>query len=116
MCNQTIGFDNIEWVIILHNCEAKYAKFVKEYAKGHSNVKIHELNDNSISISSPRNYSLQFVTCNYVGFLDGDDWYTPNVLEEALKDAEADQPDVLAFRMEYGLEDSSCTPIDERNL
>lgn len=116
MCNQTIGFDNIEWVIILHNCEAKYANFVKQYARGHKNVKIRELNDKSISISAPRNYSLKFVTSDYVGFLDGDDWYTPTVLEKALKVAEEEKPDVLAFRMEYSLEDSTCVPMDERNL
>ncbi|MDO4489219.1 MAG: glycosyltransferase family A protein [Eubacteriales bacterium] len=55
---QTIGFENIEWVIVLHNCGEKNIADVKELLKDHDNVFLKELNNDAHSASSPRNYGL----------------------------------------------------------
>ena len=43
MKNQTIGFENIEWVIALHNSEEEYVAAARELVAGLPNVKISEL-------------------------------------------------------------------------
>lgn len=73
MRRQTIGFENVQWVIVAHNCQPHCLPLLTEMFAGDGNVVIRELNDGRHSPAPPRNYGLQFVTGPYVGFLDGDD-------------------------------------------
>ena len=78
---QTIGFENIESIIVVHNCEPKYMPLLTEMFKDGGNVIVKELNDGIRSPAMPRNHGMQFVTTPYLGFLDGDDSYTADCLE-----------------------------------
>lgn len=113
MRNQTIGFANVEWIIILHNCEPQYAPQVTEMFKNDKNVVVKELNNEARTPSSPRNYGLQFATAPIVGYLDGDDSFTPDCLEEAVRAMVETESQVVCFRREYELEDSSLLPVTE---
>ena len=42
---QTIGFENVEWIIVVHNCKPHYLPMLTEMFKDDKNVIIKELND-----------------------------------------------------------------------
>lgn len=113
MRNQTIGFINVEWIIILHNCEPQYAPQVTEMFKDDGNVVVKVLNNEARTPSSPRNYGLQFATAPIVGYLDGDDSYAPDCLEKAVQAMTETESQVVSFRREYELEDNSLLPVTE---
>lgn len=114
MRSQTIGFENIEWIIVVHNCEPHYLPLLTEMFKNDHNVIIKELNDGLHTPASPRNHGMQFVTTPYLGFLDGDDSYTPDCLEVARREMIETQAQVVTFRREYELETESLHPHTEK--
>ena len=111
---QTIGFENIEWIIVLHNCKALYMPLMTDLFKNDKNVIIKELNDGIYSPAMPRNHGLPFVTAPYLGFLDGDDSYTPDCLEVVCREMAETQSQVVTFRREYELETESLHPHTEK--
>lgn len=113
---QTIGFENIQWIIILHNCEDLYIREVPGYFEGLDNVVVKVLNNDAHTPSSPRNYAFQFATGDYIGYLDGDDSYTPKCLETAVCEIEAAKAQVLCFRREYELERPGLFALSETIL
>ena len=114
--NQTIGFENIQWIVVVHNCDQGYLEAVGELIGAHENVLIKELKNDAHTPSSPRNYGMQFVEGEYLAFLDGDDSFTPTALEITVSKAKAHAADVVAFRREYELENESLTPLTEGTL
>lgn len=111
---QTIGFGNVEWIIVVHNCQPHYLPLLTEMFKDDKNVIIKELNNEMRSPASPRNHGMRFVTGPYLGFLDGDDSYTPDCLEVACREIAETQSQVLTFRREYELEKESLHPHTEK--
>lgn len=98
--NQTIGFENIEWVIVVHNCTSGYLESLTEMFAGYGNVIIKELNNEARTPSSPRNYGTTFATAPYISYLDGDDSYTVNCLEVAVREAVDTQSEIVWYRRE----------------
>ena len=113
MKSQTIGFENIEWIVIAHNCEPQYFPALQEMLGRHDNVILRALDNNAHTPSSPRNYAMQFATAPYMGFLDADDSYTVHCLEEAYNNITETESDVLIFRRESELEDVKLVPLIE---
>ncbi|MBQ8705884.1 MAG: GH3 auxin-responsive promoter family protein [Paludibacteraceae bacterium] len=111
---QTIGFENVEWIIVVHNCEPKYLPLLTEMFKNDHNVLIKELNDGMHTPATPRNHGIQFVTAPYLGFLDGDDSYTPDCLEVARREMVETGAQVVTFRREYELEKETLHPHTEK--
>ena len=114
MRNQTIGFENIEWIIVIHNSEPHYLPLLTDMFKGDKNVVIKELHDSFHSPATPRNHGMLFVTAPYLGFLDGDDSYTPDCLEVASREMAETKSQVVTFRREYELETESLLPHTEK--
>ena len=110
---QTLGFENIEWIIVVHNCKPHYLPLLTEMFKDDRNVIIKELNDDFHSPASPRNHGMKFVTGPYLGFLDGDDSYTPDCLEVVRREMIETGSQVVTFRREYELETESLHPHTE---
>ena len=104
---QTVGFENIEWIIVLHNCQKEYIDAVRELTEEFDNVFLKELYNEARSAASPRNYGIQFVTSPYVEFLDSDDRISPNTVETCLKEMEIHHPDQVVFRMAYKKQNES---------
>ena len=113
MKSQTIGFENIQWIVIAHNCEPHYLPALQEMLGKHENVIVRGLDNDVHTPSSPRNYGMQFATAPYLGFLDADDSYTPHCLEEVYNNIRETKSDVLIFRRESELEDPSLVPLTE---
>ncbi len=113
---QSIGFENIQWIIVLHNCEEMFIEQVPKYFEGLDNVIVKVLNNDAHTPSSPRNYAFQFATGDYIGYLDGDDSYTHECLEIAVREIEAARAQVLCFRREYELERPGLFALTETIL
>lgn len=97
---QTLGFENIEWVITLHNSEPEYVEGVRNLCGEYENVKLYELYNDNRTASSPRNECMKHVTGKYVFFLDADDFLFPYALENLLEAMEENQGDIGSFREE----------------
>lgn len=81
LINQTIGFENLE-VILVDDCSTDSTpKLIKEYVKKYDNCKNIFLNENSGSAGIPRNIGIKESTAPYLMFMDPDDIYTPNACE-----------------------------------
>ena len=97
---QTIGFENIEWIIALHNSEEEYVTAAREMVDGLSNVTVFELYNEYHTASSPRNECMKHVTGKYVFFLDADDFLFPSALESLRNAMEEHGGDIGSFREE----------------
>lgn len=110
---QTIGFENIEWIVVLHNTKPEIRKEVEELLGRHENVVIKILDNDIHTPSSPRNYGLQFATAPYVGFLDADDSFTPSCLQMTVDKMKKHAVQIVVFRREYELEREGLLPVTE---
>ena len=99
--NQTIGFENIEWVITLHDTEREYIDAVKKMASPYPNISIYELYDDLWSPSSARNECLKHVNSKYVFFLDSDDYLYPEILYKLFSAMEEYDADIGSCREEF---------------
>ena len=102
--NQTLGFENIQWIVVLHNTEEKYHAAVHELLGGYENVLLKRLDNDIRNPSPPRNLGMKFATAPYLGLLDADDAYTPQALEKALYHLQKTNSQVVTFRRQYELE------------
>lgn len=100
MRNQTIGFENIEWVIIMHNCEKEYIDKVTTMYKNDNNVIVKILNNDKHTPGSPRNEAFKYISSKYLIFLDSDDSFSLDCLEKVVSEMEKTKSDMLRFRME----------------
>ena len=113
MKNQTFGFENIEWVVVLHNCTDEEAAEYEAVLSGYDNIRAVRLNNEVRSPSSPRNYGLEIATGTYIGFLDGDDRYTPWCIEKAVGYLNENGADICHFRRMVELEKEGGIILNE---
>ena len=71
--HQTIGFKNIEYILVDDGSDDGSFDLIKKYAAEYSNVKAYKTLKNSGNASKPRNIALDAVTADYIMFLDADD-------------------------------------------
>ncbi len=116
MKNQTLGFENIEWVVVIHNSAEEYERQVIELLGGCENVRAEILHDSHHTPSSPRNRGIDLAAGEYIGFLDGDDMYTPECLKTALRHIKRTGADFCAFRREVELESEASLILNETVL
>lgn len=113
---QSYGFQKIQWIVVIHNSEAKYASIVHELLDFYENVTIKTLNNEARTPSSPRNYGLRFVKGEYLLFLDADDMLSEDCIERVLFHAEKSHAEVLSFRRAFELEKEGLRPIVDSTL
>src|SRR5690554_3493328 len=78
---QSIGFENIELLIIDDFSEDNTRLIILEYAKLYPNITPVFLEENSGSPSLPRNLGIDLATGRYLTFIDSDDWLHKKGLE-----------------------------------
>ncbi len=113
MERQTIGFENIEWIVVLHNCDAEHIKAVRERIGSCENVVLKVVNNDIHTPSSPRNHGMDLASAKYIGFLDGDDNYRVDAIERILKEFQKSEAQMVVFRREFTLEKPGITAISE---
>lgn len=111
--NQTYGFENIEWVIVVHNSEDSYYNDVMERLGKCPNVIIDRIANKIHTPSSPRNRGLELATGQCVAFLDGDDKFREDAIEKIVDAYERTEAQVIVFRREYELEFPDMLALSE---
>ena len=79
--NQTIGFENIEFILVDDKSTDSSRSIILEYVDKYDNIKAIFLDENTGSPSGPRNIGIENVTAPYFMFLDNDDSYSKNYCE-----------------------------------
>ena len=73
--NQTIGFNNLE-VIMVNDCSSDNSgRIIDKYAKKYDNCVAIHLEENSGAAGRPRNVAIENASSDYIMFLDPDDYY-----------------------------------------
>ncbi len=104
LVNQEIGFENIELIAVLHNCNTETIEGARKILAPSDNVILTELNNDIHSPSSPRNYGIDHATGDYLTFLDSDDVLTPECLRLSLEYVKRADADICHFRKKVLLE------------
>jgi glycosyltransferase involved in cell wall biosynthesis len=113
MLQQTIGFENVQWIVVAHNCQPQYNRLLGDMLGHHDNVVLEFLDNDVHSPSSPRNHGLKMATAPYVAFLDADDRFTPHCLEEAVAGISETHSQIAWFRREFSMESNDLYPLVE---
>ena len=79
--NQTIGFNNIELILVDDASTDNTKEIIKSYQKNFDNIKLIELNQNSGLPGKPRSLGIDYATSDYIVFLDSDDSYKKEAFE-----------------------------------
>ena len=79
--NQSIGFDNIELIIVNDNSRDNSKKVIDSYSEKYENINGIHLEKNSGFPGKPRNIGIDNAHAPYLVFLDADDEYLPNAFE-----------------------------------
>ena len=75
--NQTIGFENIELIIVNDNSTDNSRRIIEEYSSKYDNIVDIHLEKNSGYPGKPRNVGIEIANAPYLIFLDADDEYLP---------------------------------------
>lgn len=79
--NQSIGFNNIELILVDDSSTDNSKKIIEEYQSKFSNVKGIFCEKNSGFPGKPRNIGIKHASSDYIIFLDSDDIYVENAIE-----------------------------------
>lgn len=81
LIKQTIGFENIEVLIVDDLSTDNTRQVILDYAKKYPNIKYIFLDSNSGTAGRPRNIGVENASSKYIMFLDNDDEYVPEACE-----------------------------------
>lgn len=101
---QTIGFKNIELILIDDKSTDKSPEIIKQYLH-YDNVKPIFLKENSGSPSKPRNIAIKKVTAPYLMFMDNDDKLSPDYCETLYNAIIEENVDIITCGYSYNFLD-----------
>lgn len=82
LLNQTIGFSNIELILVDDNSTDNSKHIIEDYEKNYDNAKAIFCDKNSGFPGKPRNIGIEHASTEYIIFLDSDDVYVENAIEK----------------------------------
>lgn len=85
---QSFGFQEIEWVIVLHNCTDSYKEDICNRLNGYPNIHIYISDVPGTNIGYARNQTLARATGEYIFFMDADDEMRPDCIEKVIRKME----------------------------
>lgn len=89
------SLNDIEVICVDNGSSDESADILQEYASAHSNILI--LHQNARGAGLARNLGLRHANGEYVIFLDGDDFFEPNLLRNTYKHAKRTDADIVLF-------------------
>ncbi len=109
VCSQT--FEELEIILIDDGSTDKSGEICDEFAKRDKRIKvIHQQNQ---GLSCARNTGIEAASCDFIGFVDGDDYLEPDMFELLYKNlcnANADISTCASDRVKH-TENASFTPV-----
>ena len=96
LLNQTIGFNNLEVILIDDNSTDDSPNILKDYNNKYDNVKTIFLDKNSGSGGKSRNIGLAHATKDYVMFLDSDDIFFNDACEILFNEINDENCDIVS--------------------
>ena len=103
--NQSIGFENVELILVDDGSTDKSFEIIDEYDKKYENVKSLKLAQKSGAAGKPRNEGIKIATGEYIMFLDPDDFYDKNALEIMYNTAVEQDVEIVTANYKYANED-----------
>lgn len=94
--NQSIGFENIELILIDDNSKDNSKKIIEEYSKKYDNIIAIYSNENHGFPGFGRNMGIKNATSDYIMFLDNDDEYEADMCEKLYHALIEENADVAA--------------------
>ena len=116
--NQTIGFENIE-LIIIDDCSTDGTKnILKNYSKKYSNINLIFLDKNHGNPGIPRNIGIKSATSEYIMFIDDDDEYLPEICDKLYNTLILEDADIVVCNTVYtdNQFDKKCWGLYSDNL
>lgn len=107
LLNQTLK--DIDIICVNDGSTDGSVEILKEFANKDSRIKI--INKENGGLSSARNEGMKYVTTDYVGFVDSDDWVEPDTYELALAAMEKNNVDIVCWGAKIVVEN-----IEEDNI
>ncbi len=93
--NQTIGFENIE-LILVDDCSTDNSRdIVEEYSSKYSNIKPIFLEENTGCPGVPRNVGIKNASSDYIMFIDNDDEYFPEICDNLYDTLISENADIV---------------------
>ena len=79
-------YENIEFIIINDGSTDNSSEIIKEYAQKSPKFKV--ITQDNKGYSGARNSALEIASGDYIGFVDSDDYISPDMYEKMIKEAE----------------------------
>lgn len=95
--NQDISAKEYEIICVDDGSKDRSLRVLYALAEKYTNIRV--LTKNNGGVSQTRNMGLANAKGQYIWFVDGDDLLTPNCLKYLLDIVEAEEPDILWFKM-----------------
>ncbi|MDR2967884.1 MAG: glycosyltransferase [Methanobacteriaceae archaeon] len=93
--NQTIGFNNLELIMVNDCSKDNSGKIIDRYAKEYDNCIAIHLNENSGAAGRPRNVAIENASSDYIMFLDPDDYYEKNACQTLYHEIIKESKDIV---------------------
>ena len=105
--NQTLGFENVELIMVDDGSTDNSYEIMKEYDVKYENVKIFHFDEKSGSAGKPRNKGIEMATGKYLMFSDPDDFFALDAFENMYNAIEKDNADFIIANWCYADEDGT---------
>lgn len=79
--NQTIGFENIQLILVNDGSKDNSGKIIDEYSEKYSNIQSIHLEESHLTAGFARNEGIKYATGKYLMFIDADDYISNNACE-----------------------------------
>ena len=103
--NQTIGFNNIELIMVDDGSTDDSYEIMKKYNKKYENVKIFRYDEKSGSAGRPRNKGIEMAVSKYLMFCDPDDFFSIDAFEQMYNEIEEKNADFIIANWSNANED-----------
>lgn len=88
---------DIEIICVNDGSTDESLSILNEYAENDSRVRVYTKENEGLGGAAARNYGLERARGEYISILDSDDFFEPDMLEKAVKRADATDADIVVF-------------------
>ena len=93
--NQSMGFENIELILVDDKSTDDSRSIIEEYSSKYSNIKQIFLEENSGCPGIPRNIGIRNATSDYIMFIDSDDEYLSEICDKLYNTIITEDADIV---------------------